>query len=128
MRSRHFLCENLIESRVAASFDSLAMQRFLFVLLALVSGTALQAADANVANAVTNTPAIRTNTPPPPTQRFTLEDEDRVVFLGDTFIEREQLESYIETVLTLRFPEKKVIFRNIGWSADTLLGESRAAF
>src|ERR1051325_11711408 len=59
---------------------------------------------------------------------FTLKDGDRVVFLGDTFMEREQLESYIETMLTLHFPTNKVFFRNLGWSADTPLGVSRAAF
>src|SRR5688572_13676916 len=67
-------------------------------------------------------------TPPAQRPKFVLRDDDRVMFLGDTFMEREQLESYIETMLTLRFPTNKIIFRNIGWSADTPLGESRAGF
>ena len=73
--------------------------------------------------------AVRTNISTA-TQRpqFVLRDGDRVMFLGDSFIEREQLDSYIETMLTLRFPTNKIIFRNIGWSADTVLGESRAGF
>ena len=68
------------------------------------------------------------NAPAAEPPKFELKDGDRVVFLGDTFIEREQLESYIETMLTIRFPDRNVVFRNLGWSADTPLGESRAGF
>jgi putative heme-binding domain-containing protein len=50
------------------------------------------------------------------------------VFLGDTMLEREQTYGYIETILTSRLRGKKVIFRNLAWSADTVLGESRASF
>src|SRR5437899_428635 len=63
-------------------------------------------------------------TPP----KFELLDGDRVVFLGDTFIEREQSYGYVEAALTSRFPDRNVTFRNLGWSADTPLGESRAGF
>jgi glucose/arabinose dehydrogenase len=84
-----------------------AMQRLLFFLLAAFLGSSARAADA---------------------PKFELKDGDRVVFLGDTFIEREQLDSYIETMLTIRFPDRNVVFRNLGWSADTPLGESRASF
>lgn len=113
------------------------MQRFIFLILALCAGTGSFAADtvatnpppAKPASANAGTPIVTTNRPPAsPGGRLELKDGDRVVFLGDTFMEREQLESYIETMLTLRFPDKKVIFRNIGWSADTPLGESRAGF
>ncbi len=65
---------------------------------------------------------------PPPRPKFEFKDGDRVVFLGDTLMEREQKEGYIETVLTSRLQGKKVIFRNLAWSADTVLGESRASF
>src|SRR5688572_755169 len=60
--------------------------------------------------------------------RLEFKDGDRVVFLGDTFMEREQQDGYIETVITSRLQGKKVIFRNLAWSADTVLGESRASF
>ena len=56
---------------------------------------------------------------------FELNDGDRVVLLGDTFIEREQHFGYVELALTTRFPDRNVTFRNIGWSADTPAGESR---
>src|SRR4051812_3639806 len=124
-----------------------AMQRFIFIF-ALVSGLTIFGAEpagsTNAATATTNKlglgvfapaaqPSAATNAgravnAAPPRPQFALKDGDRVVFLGDTFMEREQLESYIEAMLTLRFPTNKVIFRNIGWSADTPLGESRAGF
>jgi glucose/arabinose dehydrogenase/lysophospholipase L1-like esterase len=56
---------------------------------------------------------------------FELKDGDRVIFLGDTLIEREQHYGWIELMLTTRFPDRNVTFRNLGWSADTPNGESR---
>ncbi len=61
-------------------------------------------------------------------KKFEFNDGDRVVLLGDTWIEREQRDGYIETMLTARMDRKKVIFRNLAWSADTVLGRSRASF
>ena len=57
-----------------------------------------------------------------------LRDGDRVALIGGTFIEREAKASYIETYLTLAHPDKKLTFRNLGWSADTVRGESRGYF
>jgi len=57
-----------------------------------------------------------------------LRNGDRVVLIGDTLIEREQLYGYVEERLTVQFPERNVEFRNLGWSADTPAGESRASF
>jgi len=65
------------------------------------------------------------NTSAAPAQPFELKDGDRVVFLGDTFIEREQYHGWIELMLTTRFPDRNVTFRNLGWSADTPAGDSR---
>ena len=56
---------------------------------------------------------------------FELKDGDRVVFLGDTLMEREQHHGWIELMLTTRFPDRNVTFRNLGWSADLPNGESR---
>ena len=58
--------------------------------------------------------------------RFVLRDGDRVAFLGDVLMEREQTYGHIETDLTIRFPESDVIFRNLGWSGDTPSGIARA--
>lgn len=65
---------------------------------------------------------------PAPPARFQFKDGDRIVFLGDTWMEREQKDGYIETLLTSRLQGKKAIFRNLAWSADTVLGRSRASF
>ena len=56
---------------------------------------------------------------------FELKEGDRVVFLGDTLMEREQHHGWIELMLTTRFPDRNVTFRNLGWSADLPSGESR---
>ncbi len=60
--------------------------------------------------------------------RFELKDGDRVVFLGATFIEREQQHGYLELALTARWPDRHITFRNLGWSGDTVFGEARARF
>jgi putative heme-binding domain-containing protein len=56
---------------------------------------------------------------------FELKDGDRVVFLGDALIETEQRHGWIETMLTSRFTNQNITFRNLGWSGDTPTGESR---
>ena len=61
-------------------------------------------------------------------ERFLFQEKDRVVFLGDTLLEREQTEGYLETLLTARFPDKQLSFRNLSWAGDTVYGDSRAAF
>ncbi|WP_165073660.1 SGNH/GDSL hydrolase family protein [Paludisphaera rhizosphaerae] len=63
--------------------------------------------------------------PPPP---WEFRDGDCIVFVGDTFVEREQRYGYVETVLTLANPDKNLTFRNLGWSGDTVRGLSRAGF
>lgn len=62
---------------------------------------------------------------PPP---FELNNGDQVVFLGNTFFERSQASGYIETALTSRFPGRQIVFRNLGWSGDTVFGHARAGF
>ncbi len=59
---------------------------------------------------------------------FDFADGDRVVLIGSTLIEREQASGYWELALTLRNKDKAVIFRNLGWSGDTVWGESRGSF
>jgi lysophospholipase L1-like esterase len=57
--------------------------------------------------------------------RFELKDGDRVAFIGNTFVEREQVDCYIETALTSRYPDRNITFRNLGYSGDTVTGEAR---
>src|SRR5437660_562302 len=59
---------------------------------------------------------------------FEFRDADRIVFLGDTLVEREQAYGYLEERLTVEFPARQVSFRNLGWSADSPAGISRAGF
>ncbi|MGC3968510.1 MAG: hypothetical protein QM775_14365 [Pirellulales bacterium] len=61
-------------------------------------------------------------------ENFELRDGDRVVLLGNTLIERETQEGFWELMFTLAWPERNVTFRNLGWSGDTVWGESRAGF
>jgi len=55
-------------------------------------------------------------------------DGDRVVFVGDTIIERDAAYGYLETEIIRRLPDLKLTFRNLGWSGDTPAGISRAYF
>lgn len=60
--------------------------------------------------------------------RAELRDGDRVVWLGNTLVEREQRYGYWETALYAANPGKRFTVRNLGWSGDTVWGEARAAF
>jgi len=57
-----------------------------------------------------------------------LADGDRVLLIGNTLIERAQQYGYWETALTARHPERHIVFRNLGWSGDTVFGHARARF
>ena len=59
---------------------------------------------------------------------FELKDGDRVVWIGNTLIEREQRHGYWELLLTLRAPERHITFRNLGWSGDTVFGHAHAGY
>jgi lysophospholipase L1-like esterase len=48
--------------------------------------------------------------------------------LGDTLVERASRDDLWEAVLTARFPDRHITFRNLGWSADTPGGDARAGF
>ena len=60
--------------------------------------------------------------------KFELRDGDRVVWIGNTLVEREQRYGYWETLLTQRYPERNITFRNLGWSGDTVWSEARGSF
>lgn len=55
-----------------------------------------------------------------------LDDGDRVAFLGNSFFEHALDHDHIETTLALRWAEKNIVFRNLGWDGDTVYGHSRA--
>ena len=51
---------------------------------------------------------------------------DRVVFIGNTFTERDIQHNYLETLLTIAYADRNVTFRNMGWSGDTVFVPARA--
>ena len=55
-------------------------------------------------------------------------DGDRVVLLGDTFVERLQAHGYLESLMAAAFPQRNIQVRNLGWSGDTVTGIARALF
>jgi lysophospholipase L1-like esterase len=59
---------------------------------------------------------------------FEFKDGDRIVWIGNTLVEREQRYGYWETALLLANADKKITFRNLGWSGDTVFGDARAGF
>ena len=59
---------------------------------------------------------------------FVLTEGDRVVFLGNSLMENEQLHGYLELALTTRWPDRTVTFRNLGWSGDNVFGAARSYF
>lgn len=62
------------------------------------------------------------------TKPFEFMDGDRIVWIGNTFVEREQRYGYWETALLAANPGKKITLRNLGWSGDTVFGDARAGF
>jgi hypothetical protein len=59
---------------------------------------------------------------------FEIKDGDRVLFLGDTLLEREGTYGLLETRMVEQFPDRRFTVRNLAFSADTPLGWSRASF
>lgn len=66
--------------------------------------------------------------PAQPPKSFELKDGDRIVWIGGTVVEREQRYGYWETALHAAFPKIDFTLRNLGWSGDTVWGESRGRF
>ena len=77
-------------------------------------------------------PPELSGTPGTPADRagpdFELRDGDRVVLIGNALIEHAGRYGYIETALTTRWPDRRITFRNLGWSGDTVSGEARIGF
>lgn len=59
---------------------------------------------------------------------LSFQDGERIVWLGASFVERMQLNGHLETWLTTAFPDRDLLFRNLGWSGDTVYGDARALF
>jgi lysophospholipase L1-like esterase len=65
---------------------------------------------------------------PPSPKPFEFKDGDRIVWIGNTLVEREQRYGYWESALLAANKDKKITFRNLGWSGDTVFGDARAGF
>jgi lysophospholipase L1-like esterase len=65
---------------------------------------------------------------PVQSERFTIVDGDRIVWIGSTLVEREQRYGYWELALHAAYPDKQFSLRNLGWSGDTVYGDARAGF
>jgi len=64
----------------------------------------------------------------PAAPKFEIHDGDRIVWIGNTLVEREQRYGYWETALHAAFSDKQFTLRNLGWSGDTVFGDARAGF
>ncbi|MDB5305208.1 MAG: hypothetical protein JWM97_2757, partial [Phycisphaerales bacterium] len=64
---------------------------------------------------------LRADEPP----NLAFKNNDRVAFVGATFVEREPVAGYIETLFTAHSPAANITFRNLGYSGDTVTGEAR---
>lgn len=60
----------------------------------------------------------------PPTLQ--VEEGDHVIFIGNTLAERMQYFGHFETLLHARFPEHKLVVRNLGYSADEIAFRPRS--
>lgn len=63
-----------------------------------------------------------------PAAAVTFKDDDMIVLLGNTVIERAQKYGHFETALTLSSGKKNLKFRNLGWSGDSVFGHARSYF
>jgi lysophospholipase L1-like esterase len=72
--------------------------------------------------------ALVVSQPPKPVKPFEFKDGDRIVWLGNTLVEREQRYGYWETALLAANADKNITVRNLGWSGDTVFGDARAGF
>src|SRR5438128_10089192 len=68
------------------------------------------------------TSALTTQNPP-----LELKKGDHIAIVGNTFAERTQHHGWLETLITFRFPEHDLSFRNLGCSGDELTLRLRSA-
>ncbi len=60
--------------------------------------------------------------------RLELKEGDRILFIGDTFFEREVNYGHLEARLTAAAADRSLTFRNLAWAGDSPMGRARASF
>jgi len=58
-------------------------------------------------------------------ESLNFKQNEKVIFLGNSFFENAIANGEIETTFSLCFPDKNITFRNIGWSGDNVYAHSR---
>ena len=61
-----------------------------------------------------------------PAAEFEFKKGDRIAIVGNTLADRMQHYGWLETILQSRFPQQELVFRNLGFSADTLITRPRS--
>ena len=69
--------------------------------------------------------ALSSSAPQPKLDSGFSEGTKTVVLLGGGLVEESQTSGYIEARLTRRFPEHRLVFRNLGWTGDTIWARAR---
>ncbi len=57
---------------------------------------------------------------------FELKSGDRIVFVGNSLFENDLQYGYLEFALTTRWPQRELVFRNLGWTGDNVFGDARS--
>ncbi|MEC7774681.1 MAG: hypothetical protein VYC32_01170, partial [Planctomycetota bacterium] len=57
---------------------------------------------------------------------FKLEKGDHVCYIGNTLADRMQHHAWLETYLHAAYPKHELVFRNLGFSGDTLKTRTRS--
>ncbi|MDA0836561.1 MAG: GDSL-type esterase/lipase family protein [Planctomycetota bacterium] len=62
--------------------------------------------------------AVSLATTPLSAQKLELNKGDHICYVGNTLADRMQHDGWLETLIQSRFPDKELVFRNLGFSAD----------
>lgn len=63
----------------------------------------------------------------PADEPLALNDGERILFIGNGYVENDQWHAHFETRLQRRFADRTLTFRYMGWSGDTIRGSARTA-
>ncbi|MCA9269236.1 MAG: dehydrogenase, partial [Planctomycetales bacterium] len=61
----------------------------------------------------------------PAAEKLTLQSGDHICLIGNTLADRMQHDGWLETLVQSRFPDKRLVFRNLGYAADEVANRPR---